>query len=136
MGEGTHRHCSLFRCPNHAIYDRTPLPRSAVTACPQYQATTSREEGDTSSPTPSRCLPSPLSSLFYSPPPTYYRHLHIYIRWVGVGWKRHCKTCPSLREPDIQSTYSTILFFCRSPQLTVELDHLCGVENIYSARGE
>ena len=50
--------------------------------------------------------------------------------WVGVGWQRHYKTCRSLRELDNQPT---VLFGHRS-QLAIELDILCGVENLHSSQ--
>ena len=49
-----------------------------------------------------------------TPPP-------LYIGWVGVGWRRHCKTCRSIRELDNQGT--VFCFFGGRPQLVVELDH-------------
>ena len=62
----------------------------------------------------------------YAPPPL------LYIGWVGVGWQRHCKTCRSLRELDNQGT--VFCFFGGRPHLVVELDHLCEVNDIYSAQ--
>ena len=50
---------------------------------------------------------------------------YVNIGWVGVGWKQagcrcRCWCC----------------CFWPSPWLAVELDHLCGVENLNSAHGE
>ena len=33
-----------------------------------------------------------------------YKHMYIYIGWVGVGWRRRCKSRLSLRELGNQST--------------------------------
>ena len=64
----------------------------------------------------------------------YPKYIYIYyMGWVGVGWQRRCKMCRSLRELDNQGTL--FLFFRRSPWLPVELDHLCGVQNLTSAQG-
>ena len=59
----------------------------------------------------------------------------IYLGWIGVGWQRHCKTYRSIRELDNQGTQRFVLFFL-SLQLAVELDHLCGVESLYTVQGE
>ena len=51
-----------------------------------------------------------------------------------LGWPRHSKTCRSRRELDNQGIY---LFVYRWPLWrAVELDHLCGVENVRSAQDE
>ena len=53
---------------------------------------------------------------------------------VGVGWQRHRKACRSLRELDNQRT-CCFVFFWRSPQLAVELDHFVrGGEPLLRAR--
>ena len=62
--------------------------------------------------------------------------IYIYvIGWAGVGWQLHCKTCRSLHELNRQGTLF-FFFFGGQSQLAVELDHLCGVANVYSAQGE
>ena len=47
--------------------------------------------------------------------------MYFYIRWVGVGWRRRNKTCPSLRELDSQGTVLFSFFVWRPPKLAVEL---------------
>ena len=57
-----------------------------------------------------------------------------YIRWVGVGWQRNCKTFYPLRE---LHNNGAILVFWRSAAASDRVeDHLRGVETLYSAQGE
>ena len=65
-----------------------------------------------------------------TPPYTPYI---LHIGWVGVGWQRHYETCRSHRELDNQGTI--FLLFGGRSQLAMEINHLCGVENPYSAQG-
>ena len=50
--------------------------------------------------------------------------------WVGVDWQRQCKRRQLLGELDNHDTLFFSLLF-----LAVELDHLCGMENVNSAQG-
>ena len=66
------------------------------------------------------------------PPLPAVSNIHyIYIGWIGVGLKRHCKTCHSLlpRELGNQGT-PRFFFFWRSPQLAIEVNHKCRVESL------
>ena len=63
------------------------------------------------------------------PPP------RILLRWVGVGWKRRCKTRQSLRELDNQGAVF-VWGGVGSPWLAAELDHLSRLETLNSLQGE
>ena len=55
---------------------------------------------------------------------------------VGIGWQRRCKTCQSLRELDNQGTVVAVFCFCFAvTMMVIELDQLCGVENLTPHRG-
>ena len=58
---------------------------------------------------------------------------------LGCRLAKRCKTCQSLRElgVDKEGIVLCFLFFCLVVAMAaVELDHLCGVENLNSAQGE
>ena len=61
----------------------------------------------------------------------FFSYLYVQVGLASVG-KDTIKTWRSLRELDNHGTYR---FFMWSPQLAVELHHLRGVENFYSAQG-
>ena len=59
---------------------------------------------------------------FLLPPPYILYLVCIYIGWVGVDWRRRCRTRLSLRELDSQGP---VFVFRRLPRMTVKLDHFC-----------
>ena len=44
------------------------------------------------------------------PPPFMQVYIYIYIGWVGVGWRRRCKTRLSLRGLENQGTVFSVCF--------------------------
>ena len=59
----------------------------------------------------------------YPPPSPPTTRPGVYIGWVGVGWRRRCRTGLSLREIDSRGTIISLFVCSRLPPLAVEFDH-------------